>query len=172
MSICSKVLCAILPLFLLTACSKEPLTKDKAQELIEASDEFQLQTVHVRLTEDEVKKGIEAGYWVSVEMNRTNSALPHMQILSLTPIGAALFRGAPPLNSPVMQINQKLGARVIEIGKIEDDSSDPKLKTVDFTWSRRFENQVPELADMFKDQPAQQARKKFRYGNSAWELAP
>jgi hypothetical protein len=51
-----------------------------------------------------------------------------MQIMSLTPIGAAFFRGAPPPNSPVVQIDQKLGGRVIEITKIEDDpaNSNPR----------------------------------------------
>lgn len=158
--------------FLLIGCAQEPLTKEKAQELIEASAEFQPQSVSVHLTGEEVKKGTDAGYWSLVEMNRTNSSLPRMQIMSLTPMGATFFRGAPPMFMPVMQINQKLGGRVIEITKMEDDASSAKQKTVEFTWTRRFENQVPELVELFKDQPAQQAKKKFLYGKSGWELVP
>jgi hypothetical protein len=56
-----RLFCLILPLFLHAACSKEPLARERAQELIEASDEFQPQTVYVRLTEEEIKKGTDAG---------------------------------------------------------------------------------------------------------------
>ncbi len=90
----------------------------------------------------------------------------------MTPIGAALFRGAPMPSLPTMQINQKLGGRVIEITKIEDDPANPKQKNVEYTWTPRFENLIPELVDMFKDQPPQQAKKKLRYGKSGWELVP
>ncbi|HEY4978203.1 MAG TPA: hypothetical protein VII25_03475 [Candidatus Acidoferrum sp.] len=167
----------LFPLLVLSAlslmgCAKEPLTKERAQELIEASNEFQPQAISVRLTPDEIQKGIAAGYWSLNGIKRSDSSLMNLQIILLSPIGATFFRGAPTTSSPSMGINQRLGARVIEIIAINEDVNNPKEKIVEFTWTRRFENQVPELLELFKDQPPQQGKKRFRYGKAGWELAP
>ncbi len=162
----------VLSAFALFGCTKEPLTREKAQEIIESSNEFQPQVTSVRLTPDEIQKGITAGYWSLNGIKRSDSAVPNLQFISLTPIGVSFFRGAPTTIVPSMGINQPLGARVIAITSLQDDANNPKEKTVEFTWTRRFENQIPELVELFNDQPAQQGKKKFRYGKAGWELAP
>lgn len=164
-------LCLIMAGFFVAGCAKEPLTKEKAQELIEASHEFQPSTTQVTLTPEEIENGRVAGYWSINGIKRSDSTLA-LPVIILTSIGAAYFRGAPIVAMPVMKIQQDLGERVIEITKIEDDPKDSKQKNVEFTWIRRFENQIPELADFFKDQPAQKGTKKFVYGKNGWEIKP
>ncbi|HKT45956.1 MAG TPA: hypothetical protein VJP87_00390 [Candidatus Acidoferrales bacterium] len=170
MSIRGAAFAVIVPV-LLAGCAKEPLTKEKAQELIEASADFQPGKTQVRLTEDEVQRGTAAGYWSVNGIRRSDSTFA-VAILVLTPVGATYFRGAPTLNSPVMALQQELGARVIEITKIEDDPGNKKQKNVEFTWTRRFENQVPEMVEFFKDQPTQNGKKTFVYGDGGWAVKP
>jgi hypothetical protein len=156
----------------LSSCAKEPLIKEKAQTLIEASDEFQPQKVNVTLTPEQVKKGVDAGYWALVTMNPGNSQFQPMQMLNLNHMGAVFFRGGGPFSNPVISLKQKLGARVVEVTGIQDVPGNSKQKNILFTWTRRFENQAPDLAELFKDQPVQQGRKTFRYGKSGWEIQP
>ncbi len=76
----AALFCMAILIAFLAGCRTEPLTEEKAQALFEASDEFQPQTVHVRLSDDEIKKGTEAGYLSLVQMNRTN---PYSQVRRL-----------------------------------------------------------------------------------------
>lgn len=164
----STVVCLAM---ILLGCQNPPLTPDAAKIILEASPEFQPKRVSVRLTEEEIRKGTDAGYWYISGVKRSDAPLPISMIL-LTPLGATYFRGASPIHTPQMSILQELGARVVEVKKIEDDTAHRGNKLVEYTWSYRFENQAPEIAALFQDQPAATATKIFRYGKSGWELQP
>lgn len=153
-------------------CSKEPLTKAKAQELLEASSDFLPQKINVTLTPEEIKKGTDAGYWTLVEMNRTNSQLSRMQMLSLSPVGASYFRGTPALFNPVLSLNEPLGTKLVEIKEIQEVPGNPKEKTVTFTYIPKFEYALPEIAELLKDQGPRDGKKTFVYGKNGWELKP
>jgi hypothetical protein len=157
---------------LMAACSRPPLTKDAARDLIQDSPEFQSGQVKVTLTPDEIKKGADAGYWNVVEMNKTNSQLPSSQIIALTPVGKQHFQGTVSVFMPVLSIQQPMGTRVVEVQDVQDSPQDPREKIVTFTWIRRFDSMVPELVELFKDQPPQNGKKTFRYGKSGWEIKP
>ena len=165
-------LAAALLALLAVACSRPPLTKDAARDLIQDSPEFQPQASNVTLTSDEIKKGTDAGYWTLLEMNKTNAQLPSMEMISLTPLGRRHFNGSPALFMPVLAIQQPVGTRVIDVQEIQDSPQNPKEKVVTFTWIRRFDSLLPELAELFKDQPPQNGKKTLRYGKSGWELKP
>lgn len=157
---------------LAAACSRPPLTKDAARDIIQDAPEFQPQAVSVRLTDEEIKKGVDAGYWTLLEMNKTDPRLPNPQMISVTAAGRQHFHGVSPMFNPVISIQQPLSARVIDVVEIEDSPQNPKEKVVKFTWIRRFDTMLPELAELFKDQPPQPGTKTFRYGKTGWEIKP
>jgi len=159
----------VLLCMVLAGCSVAPLTSEAAKTALEASKDFQPQKAQILLTEDEVKRGTDAGYW-HLSSNPASAAFGG--ILLLTDSGANYFRGAPMRSRPFVHPLQELGQRVVVITAIEDVPENKREKQVSYTWTWRFENMLPELADLFKDQPPQTAQKTFQYSHGMWELKP
>jgi hypothetical protein len=158
-------------LFLLLACGcskNEPLTTDEAKELLEASNIFRSQMPVVTLTDEEVQKGLSAGYWTlseEAEHHREN----HRTLL-LTPEGRHYFSGQPLLKQPTITLRQELNGRLLEIKDIQAQGDGAADRVVVYTYTWNFENQIPELAELFKDHPPEEAKKIFRYGTDGWEI--
>jgi hypothetical protein len=164
-------LLAIVVFVLLFGCSKQQqlLTTDKAKELLEASNDFQPHLPDILLTDDEVQKGYNAGYWefsIEGEHHRENG-----QSMLLTPQGRHYFLGTPLKRRPIMSTKQELGARLITIDDIQPMTNAPDYAVVKYTWTWKFENQIPELAELFKDHPPQEGKKTFHYASNGWEIA-
>jgi hypothetical protein len=151
-------------------CAKQQaLTIDKAKELLEASSDFQPHLPDILLTDDEVQKGYNAGYWnfsIEAEIHRENR-----QLILLTPEGMHYFRGTPLKQHPLISTKQELGARLITVDDIQPSPNAPDYATVKYTWTWKFENQIPELVELFKDHPSQEGKKIFHYASNGWEIA-
>jgi hypothetical protein len=161
---------AIVALALPSGCTKakQPLTNEKVTELLEASSDFVPQIRDVTLTQDEIQKGNNAGYWEfskQAEYHRENG-----QLIILTPQGRPYFLGTPPMRRPVISIKQKLGARLVEVTGIQPAPDDLDSNIATYTWTWKFENQIPELAEFFKDHPPEEGKKRFHYGSNGWEI--
>ncbi len=158
-------------LALCAGCAKrqEMLSIDKAKELLEASSAFQPHLPDILLTDEEVQKGYNAGYWqfsVEAEHHRENG-----QSIQLTPEGMHYFRGTPLKRHPIMSTKQELGARLITVDDIQPFPNAPDYATVKYTWTWKFENQIPELAELFKDHPPEEGKKIFHFAGNGWEIS-
>jgi hypothetical protein len=153
----------------LAGCAKqEPLTFDKAKEVLEASNLFRPQLANVTLTDDEVQKGLNAGYWTlsaEAEHHRENH-----RMLLLTPEGRHYFSGQPLLKRPVITLKQELSGRLLQVEDVQVPGEGATDRVVVYTYTWNFANQIPELAEMFKDHPAEEAKKTFRYETDGWKI--
>ncbi|MGA2097649.1 MAG: hypothetical protein ABSH39_15220 [Candidatus Acidiferrum sp.] len=149
--------------------SKQPLTSDKAKELLEASNVFRPQFPVVNLTEAEVQKGKDFGYWAlapQAEHHRENGGM-----LLVTPEATHYFQGNPMVKNPVITLRTKLGGRLIEIKDIQPNPEIPNEQIVTYTYTWKFENDVPQVADLFKDHPPTEGKQGFAYGDNGWQLS-
>jgi hypothetical protein len=113
------VVAAASVLLLVGGCSKTSgeLTTDKAKELLEASNLFRQQSPVVTLTDDEVQKGVSAGYWTlseQAEHHRENR-----QLLLLTPQGREYFTGQPLAAKPVITLKQELSGQLLQVESVQ-----------------------------------------------------
>jgi len=148
--------------------SKPPLTSDKAKELLEASNVFRPQFPVVTLTESEVQKGKDFGYWSlapEAEHHRENGGM-----LIVAPEIRPYFLGNPMVKNPVVTLRTKLSGRLIEVKEIQPTPDDRNAQIVSYTWTWKFENDVPQVADLFKDHPPAEGKQRFVYANSVWQL--
>ncbi len=173
MAIYSRIisLFAVVGLAFVSGCSKpQPLTNEKVKELLEASSFFKPQVVFVTLTGDEIQRGKSYGYWTDSREGDHPTGVQRGGTLLLTPVGNPYFSGNPLIKNPIMTLRQQLGARLVEIEDLQPLPEDPEERVATYTWIWKFENQVPEMVEFFKDQPPQESTKTFRHGNAGWEI--
>lgn len=161
---------ALSVLVLIGGCSKqnEELTTDKAKEVLEASNLFRPQLPVVTLTDEEVQKGLSAGYWtLSAEGERQRE---NRRMLLLTPQGRQYFDGQPLEAKPIMTLRQELSGQLLQVESVKPPDTGGTDRVVTYTYTWKFENQAPEMAEFFKDHPSEEAKKTFRNGDRGWEI--
>jgi len=153
----------------LCACSpSKSLSRSRAAELINRSASFKPQPGKIPLTDEEVKRGVSAGYW------EIRHAISFGDLLYTTPKGDQLFAGfEPQIQGSILNLRQDVSLYVVDVTGIVDNATpDPSIseKVVEFTYNYKFGNVPPEVRALFKDHPSHPASRVFRLYDDGWRV--
>lgn len=158
----TRLVLAIAFVLLLVGCHSSTLTRGKAKDVIESSDRYKLQKVHVALTNGEFQNLWRAGY-LQVRM------VMFQQQLEVGPKGKGLIDSGnlwPGGTNPAIVLSTPLKPHVLEVTGITDGENGSKI--VEYNWNWDFSTQPKELQDFFKDHPVGQDKATLRLYDDGW----
>ncbi len=158
------VLLFFLTSFMMSCSSSKTLDRDRAKKLMEASKEFAVQPAVVRISNDDIKRGEQAGYWhVRQNVNMW---------LEFTPEGARLFGGGVrgDVSMNLLALPYKLRRQLVEITGITDEPRLGQAKVAEFTWNWDFEGVPSEVKQFFQKCAPRKYYAVFRLYDDGWRL--
>jgi hypothetical protein len=169
MKILKLVAAALALSVFLAGCSSSALSKGKARDLIESSNEFQEHSAMVPLTPDDLDEGLRAGYWTEKDTMSTVS-------ISLTAKGSQFFShiGNQYERFPLTTAKplKPFVADVTSISTSQNggpDNAGP-VTTVQFKWDYKWQGFPSDLVAMFRKSYPASAQANFRYVGGQWKL--
>ncbi len=158
-----------LVVFAMVACeSKTSLSRSKAMHLIQGSKQFSEIASDIRLTDAEIKRGTEQGYWGAA--NSGVFIFGEGPSLNFTAKGKQVFESFAKQSggTPPRWINEALKPLVTEVTGIADTGQNEK--TVNFNWSVDSSKLPPDIRPIFKDHPAKAGVAVFTLYDDGWRL--
>ena len=159
---------ALVALAMVACESKTSLSRSKAVHLIQASKQFAEIAGDIRLTDAEIKRGTEEGYWAAA--NSGFFIFGEGPSLNFTAKGKQVFEsfanqsgGTPPRG-----VYEALKPIVTEVTGIADTGQNEK--GVNFNWSVDSNKLPPDIRPILKDHPARAGVAVFTLYDDGWRL--
>jgi len=153
----------------LAACdSKTSLSRSKAKDILQASKQFSEIASDIRLTDAEIKRGTEQGYWGAA--NSGVFIFGEGPSLNFTAKGKQLFESYAHQSGGTSPrwINEALKPLVTEVTGITDNGQNEKAAA--FNWTVDSSKLPPDIRPIFKDHPAKDGVAVFKLFDDGWRL--
>lgn len=126
------------------------------------------------LTDDEVERGVSAGYWVTA-VSPNNIISKMAGSYRLTAQGKRLFRtlGHTQQGVVVLTLRQSLPSYIVHLGTLtENKTSDPLVseQIVPFDYNCKFDDLPPEIRALLQGHPASRGVAVLRSSDHEWRV--